>query len=69
MCLRHLLPGSGLSGHSSSYDEYAYFFKSYTFYKSKVGTLYQKKKSFFLKNTMHYSDNLLLRCQWWLTVF
>jgi hypothetical protein len=24
-CLCHLLPGSGLSGHTSSYDEYAYF--------------------------------------------
>ena len=36
----------GLSGHTSPYGEYACFFEVYTFQKSKVGTLHQKRNLF-----------------------
>jgi hypothetical protein len=66
----------GLSGHTSPCVEYAYFSTPtlclpclHFFSEIQVGTLHQAGNIFrFLKSTIHYSDNLLLRRQRWLVV-
>ena len=61
-CLHHLLPDSGTKW------THLFFWKPILLRKVKWA-YFIKKEIFFLKSTMHYLDNLLLRCQWWSIVF
>ena len=61
MCLRHLLPGSRTKwAHFTLRWICLFFWKTILFWKLKWAH-FTRKEIFFLKSTMNYSNNLLLR--------
>ena len=68
-CLRHLLPGSGTKwAHFTLWWTCLLFWRSVLFRKVKWAH-FTEKEIFFLKSTMHSSNNWLLRWWCWSNIF